>query len=142
MNESIKGQDIRIAGYVLPLQVVEGRVTEFLLAPEMMGCAHNTPIPPSNQMIHVSYPSGIEDRGRTNAVMVVGEIQLEPANYNLFLVDGMMPVNVAYTAQVEDIISVPWAMMLRLRQPTESPGRDTGLGKNSSDHPERYDQQT
>jgi nickel/cobalt exporter len=103
VDDGIDGQDIRIPGYSLPLMVEEGRVTEFLLVPWVGACIH-VPPPPPNQMIHVSYPAGAEDRGRFAAVWLEGRIRLEPGNYDLFLVDGTASINVAYTLQAERII--------------------------------------
>jgi len=102
VDDGIDGQRIRIPGYILPLAVEEGRVTEFLLVPWVGACIH-TPPPPPNQMIHVSCPAGTEDRGRFAAVWLEGPIRLEPASYDLFLVDGTASVNVAYTLQAESI---------------------------------------
>jgi ABC-type nickel/cobalt efflux system permease component RcnA len=102
VDDGIDGQKIRIPGYVLPLAVEGGRVTEFLLVPWVGACIH-TPPPPPNQMIHVSYPAGTEDRGRFVAIWLEGRIRLEPASYDLFLVDGTASINVAYTLQAERI---------------------------------------
>lgn len=48
-------------------------------------------------MIHVSVPGGAETQGQFSPVWIEGTIELKPANYHLFLVDGSMQVKVAYT---------------------------------------------
>ena len=51
--EALDGQQVRLPGYVVPLDVdSEGRVREFLLVPYFGACIH-VPPPPSNQIVHV-----------------------------------------------------------------------------------------
>lgn len=102
VDAGIDGQLVRIPGYMLPLQRDENGVIEFLLVPWVGACIH-TPPPPPNQMIHVSVPGGTEDKGRFAAIWLEGQIDLEPASYDLFLVDGTRTVNVAYTMTTDTI---------------------------------------
>ncbi|GAA5477081.1 DUF3299 domain-containing protein [Haloferula helveola] len=95
VDASMAGKTIRIPGYVLPLREDQSRITEFLLVPWVGACIH-TPPPPPNQMIHVSAPDGVENRGRFTPVWIEGTLHLEPAEYQLFLVDGSGTVKVAY----------------------------------------------
>ncbi len=46
------GQEIRIEGYMLPVDREGDKVYEFLLVPYAGACSH-MPQPPANQMIHV-----------------------------------------------------------------------------------------
>ena len=94
---------MRLAGYVLPLGTGGQKITEFLLVPWVGACIH-TPPPPPNQMIHVSVPGGMEPRGQFSPVWIEGTIEVKPASYDLFLVDGSMQVKVAYS-MVTDVIS-------------------------------------
>jgi hypothetical protein len=48
---SLNGRKGRIAGFVLPLERVGDKVTEFLIVPYFGACIH-TPPPPANQIIH------------------------------------------------------------------------------------------
>ncbi len=51
--EALDGQQVRIPGYVVPLDLdAAGRVREFLLVPYFGACIH-VPPPPSNQIVHV-----------------------------------------------------------------------------------------
>src|SRR5690606_18432104 len=55
MPESLRklnGVEVRIPGFMVPLEDTETRVTEFLLVPYFGACIH-TPPPPPNQMVHV-----------------------------------------------------------------------------------------
>ncbi len=104
VDEGLSGSQIRIPGYILPLKSDnDRRITEFLLVPWVGACIH-TPPPPPNQMIHVTVPGGTDPRGHFSPVWIEGTIELKPASYNLFLVDGSMQVKVAYT-MVTDAIS-------------------------------------
>ncbi len=55
--EELAGQEISLAGYVVPLSGTEDAITEFLLVPNYGACIH-VPPPPANQMIYVvpKYP--------------------------------------------------------------------------------------
>src|SRR5580765_6488729 len=52
LAESMNNARIRIAGFVVPLEYVGDKVTEFLLVPYFGACIHLPP-PPPNQIIHV-----------------------------------------------------------------------------------------
>jgi hypothetical protein len=49
---SLRGERIRIAGFMIPLERKGEQVTEFLLVPYFGACIH-VPPPPANQIIHV-----------------------------------------------------------------------------------------
>ncbi|MEM9236187.1 MAG: DUF3299 domain-containing protein [Verrucomicrobiota bacterium] len=103
VDEGVAGKEIRIPGYMLPLERKGRKVVRFLLVPWVGACIH-TPPPPPNQMIHVEVPEGTEDRGRFAAIWLEGTIRLEPADYDLFLVDGTRSVKVAYTMTTDRIL--------------------------------------
>ncbi|NJM54735.1 MAG: DUF3299 domain-containing protein [Verrucomicrobiae bacterium] len=103
VDQQLAGARIRIPGYVLPLAFNDHRkITEFLLVPWVGACIHTPPAPP-NQMIHVSVPGGAEPKGHFSPVWLEGALELKPASYNLFLVDGTRSVNVAFTMVAERI---------------------------------------
>lgn len=52
MNTALNGREIRIPGYVVPLDQQADGIREFLLVPYFGACIH-TPPPPANQIIHV-----------------------------------------------------------------------------------------
>lgn len=57
--KALDGRQIRLPGYIVPLDVTEeGRVTEFLFVPYFGACIH-VPPPPSNQIVHVTSELGV-----------------------------------------------------------------------------------
>ena len=51
-NPALNGVEVKIPGFIVPLEENKGEVTEFLLVPYFGACIH-TPPPPSNQIIEV-----------------------------------------------------------------------------------------
>ena len=52
INPLVLGQSVRLPGYVVPLEDLEGGIKEFLLVPYFGACVHSPP-PPANQIVHV-----------------------------------------------------------------------------------------
>jgi len=104
-NEDINGKQVRIPGYLLPLEFTEKEVTEFLLVPWVGACIH-TPPPPAVQIIHVKVDKGIDLDGNMYApVWVDGQIAIEFSNPELDFVDGVQNIEVGYKIEggtVED----------------------------------------
>lgn len=58
INAGFNEKDIRIPGFVVPIEYDENQViTEFFLVPYFGACIH-VPPPPPNQIIYVKYPKG------------------------------------------------------------------------------------
>ncbi|MGR3714798.1 MAG: DUF3299 domain-containing protein [Shimia sp.] len=95
-NKDVVGKNIRIPGYLLPLEVKDGKATEFLLVPTVGACIH-TPPPPANQIVLVSYPQGFEAGGLYTPIWISGTIKSDPGERSLYLVDGNLDVNITYT---------------------------------------------
>jgi hypothetical protein len=51
-RSELNGANIRLPGYVVPLEQSRGEVKEFLLVPYFGACIHSPP-PPANQIVHV-----------------------------------------------------------------------------------------
>lgn len=100
VSPELLGVDVRLPGYVLPLELVDGKAVEFLLVPTVGACIH-TPAPPANQMIHVSYPEGIEVKGLYDPVWISGILGTEPSIQQVRYVDGQSNVAVSYTMRPE-----------------------------------------
>lgn len=103
VNEELIGQEIRIPGYLLPLEIRNRKAVEFLLVPTVGACIH-TPPPPANQLIHVVHPEGIEIRGLYDAVWVTGVMQADSSVQDVRYSDGQAEVAVSYaihSARVE-----------------------------------------
>ncbi len=54
---TINGMNIKIPGFIIPLEDNQDVVREFLFVPSPMSCVH-VPPPPPNQIIHVQMASG------------------------------------------------------------------------------------
>jgi uncharacterized protein len=70
-NHALNGAQVRIAGYVVPLDARKGEMREFLLVPYFGACIH-TPPPPANQIIHVTVAQPVKDLRTMDAVSVAG----------------------------------------------------------------------
>lgn len=49
----LKGQRVRLPGYVVPLDMVGDKLQDFLLVPYFGACVHSPP-PPANQIVHIT----------------------------------------------------------------------------------------
>ncbi len=103
VNETIIGQEIRIPGYVLPLEMRDGKAVEFLLVPTVGACIH-TPPPPANQLIHVIHPEGIEIKGLYDPVWVTGIVQADASVREARYADGQAEVAVSYAMQPASVV--------------------------------------
>ncbi|WP_084429029.1 DUF3299 domain-containing protein [Aliagarivorans marinus] len=52
LNQEVLSSEVRLAGFVVPLEWHNQHVTEFLLVPYFGACVHAPP-PPANQIVHV-----------------------------------------------------------------------------------------
>ena len=94
--EELNGQQVRMAGFALPLEFSGEKVTEFLLVPWVGACIH-TPPPPPNQIVYVRFDEGIESPGRFSALWVTGKMAVKAASKKLFLVDGSSDIGIGYS---------------------------------------------
>ena len=72
----LDGALVRLPGFVVPLDVAEGKVSSFLLVPYYGACIHQPP-PPSNQIVHVSFAAPVELESMYAPVWVVGRMRVE-----------------------------------------------------------------
>jgi len=102
--EKLNGQQVRIPGYLLPLETSQGRVTEFLLVPYVGACIH-VPPPPPNQIIHVKYnqKKGYKSSKLFEPVWVTGDIVIKSLLKELFLVDGSAEIAIGYSMQAKGV---------------------------------------
>ncbi|MCA0240514.1 MAG: DUF3299 domain-containing protein [Proteobacteria bacterium] len=75
-NPALDGQNVRIPGYVVPLEEGKDGVAEFLLVPYFGACIHSPP-PPANQIIHVLPRSVAKGVRSMDAVWVSGTLRRE-----------------------------------------------------------------
>ncbi len=102
--EELNGQRVRIPGYLLPLEMFETKVKEFLLVPYVGACIH-VPPPPPNQIVHVNIvgKEGYRLKSMYEPVWVSGEISVKSVVRDLYLVDGSAAINIGYTMQANRI---------------------------------------
>lgn len=74
VDSSLNNTKVRIPGFMIPIDTVKGKVTEFLLVPYFGACIH-TPPPPANQIIHVFPSTPLKDVRMMDAIWVSGTIQ-------------------------------------------------------------------
>ncbi len=101
--EELNGRDIRIPGYVLPLDFSGTLVKKFLLVPYVGACIH-TPPPPPNQIINVAISDGFQSKGLFAPVWVSGRITTGKTKENLTFVDGRSKVSVGYSIKATKIV--------------------------------------
>ncbi|EJL01253.1 lipoprotein, putative [Pseudomonas fluorescens Q2-87] len=81
--KALDGQQIRLPGYIVPLEVSEeGRTTDFLLVPYFGACIH-VPPPPSNQIVHVKSEVGVKLDELYQPYWVEGAMQVKPSTSEL-----------------------------------------------------------
>lgn len=101
-NSDLLGQSVRLPGYLLPLEIEDERVTEFLLVPTVGACIH-VPPPPANQIVYVRYPEGFAATGLFTPVWIDGQMEASHEVYSLWLVDGQTDVAVTYTMDASGV---------------------------------------
>ena len=102
VNETLNEQLVRLAGYVLPLEMDGLKITEFLLVPYVGACIHE-PVPPANQIVLVKFAQGIEVDGRFTPVWVQGKMSTEIGTSKLYLMDGNADIPRSYTLDADAI---------------------------------------
>jgi len=83
--ESMEGRYVKMPGFVVPLETVGDKVTEFFLVPYFGACIH-VPPPPANQMIFVAVQKGnsIKMTGDMfEAVWVTGNLSIKTTSNEL-----------------------------------------------------------
>ncbi|WP_220719558.1 DUF3299 domain-containing protein [Agarivorans litoreus] len=73
---ALDGQNMRMPGFIVPLESDGNKITEFFLVPFFGACLHLPP-PPPNQIIHVSHPKGIDMIEPWEVVWISGEMQVK-----------------------------------------------------------------
>lgn len=95
VNAELDGQNVRMPGYILPLEFSGKDITEFLLVPYVGACIH-TPPPPPNQIVHVKSDKPIANVTVFSPVWVTGRLSAVSAKKSLSLVDGASEISVGY----------------------------------------------
>lgn len=92
VRTELDGSEVKIPGFVIPLEGDANNITEFLLVPYFGACIH-VPPPPPNQIIYVKFPSGAPVQELWDVVYVVGELKAETMEHELaqtgYLLNGV-----------------------------------------------------
>lgn len=81
--KALDGQQVKLPGYIVPLEVSEeGRTTEFLLVPYYGACIH-VPPPPSNQIVHIFSEMGVRVEDLYQPYWIEGRMQVKNTSSEL-----------------------------------------------------------
>lgn len=81
--KALDGQQVKLPGYIVPLEVSEeGRTTEFLLVPYYGACIH-VPPPPSNQIVHIISEIGVKIEDLYQPYWIEGAMQVKASSSEL-----------------------------------------------------------
>ena len=98
----LNGTQIKLAGYLLPLQYTEQGETEFLLVPYVGACIHE-PVPPPNQIVFVELNKPFKPDELYAPVWVTGTMRTEVSTKALNYVDGSADIPIGYSLKAERI---------------------------------------
>jgi hypothetical protein len=101
--EDLHGRLVRMPGYLLPLEVIDAKVTEFLLVPYIGACIH-VPPPPPNQIVYVKIiKEAYRHKGLNDPVWVTGKMSVKSMTRDLYLVDGSADVSIGYALEARQV---------------------------------------
>ncbi len=82
LNQDLDGKQVKVPGFVVPLEVDSKGIHSFLLVPYAGACIH-TPPPPPNQLILVHTPAPWGDHEFYQPIWVTGEIRTQIHNSDI-----------------------------------------------------------
>jgi hypothetical protein len=74
--KTLHGQQVRLPGFVAPLERSPRGISEFLLVPYFGACIHSPP-PPANQIVHVIVSDPITEKMAQGAVFASGRLEVQ-----------------------------------------------------------------
>lgn len=99
--KALDGQQVKLPGYIVPLEVSEeGRTTEFLLVPYYGACIH-VPPPPSNQIVHVFSEIGIKVEELYQPYWIEGPMQVKASSSELAEAGYQMEAEKIYAYELQ-----------------------------------------
>lgn len=91
VRPELNGSEVKIPGFVIPLEGDDKAITEFLLVPYFGACIH-VPPPPPNQIIYVKFAKGAPIQQLWDVVYVVGKLQTQHISHEVaevgYLLEG------------------------------------------------------
>ena len=97
---ALDGSEIKMAGYLLPLEYTEKGETEFLLVPYVGACIH-TPAPPPNQIVFVELSKPYKPTELYAPVWITGTMRTKVSTKALSYVDGSADIPVGYSLEAK-----------------------------------------
>ena len=91
-RQDLANQFVKLAGYMTPLNVEQGKTRMFLLVPYVGACIH-VPAPPANQIVLVESKTPIEVRRMWEPFEAVGTLQVKTLSTQLADVSYKMDLN-------------------------------------------------
>ncbi|PKF49021.1 DUF3299 domain-containing protein [Enterovibrio nigricans] len=92
IRPELNNSEVRIPGFVIPLEGDANTVTEFLLVPFFGACIH-VPPPPPNQIVYVKFEKGAPVQALWDVVYVVGTLKTQTMSHDLaqagYLLEGV-----------------------------------------------------
>ncbi|MFB2831121.1 DUF3299 domain-containing protein [Aeromonas jandaei] len=82
VNKKLDQQNVRLPGFVVPLEGDAKKITAFLLVPYFGACIH-VPPPPTNQVVYVSYPKGAPVDDLWDAIWVKGKMRTVSSSHEM-----------------------------------------------------------
>ncbi|PML00691.1 hypothetical protein BCT86_18210 [Vibrio breoganii] len=82
VREELNNTQVKIPGFVIPIEGTSMAVKEFLLVPFYGACIHIPP-PPQNQLIHVTMDDFEEIKGMWEVVYVTGTLTTQSYDHEL-----------------------------------------------------------
>ena len=99
--KALDGQQVKLPGYIVPLEVSEeGRTTEFLLVPYYGACIH-VPPPPSNQIVHIVSEMGVRVEDLYQPYWIEGRMQVKNTSSELAEAGYQMDAEKIYAYELE-----------------------------------------
>ncbi|MEN5199791.1 DUF3299 domain-containing protein [Pseudomonas wadenswilerensis] len=99
--KALDGQQVKLPGYIVPLEVSEeGRTTEFLLVPYYGACIH-VPPPPSNQIVHIFSEIGVKVEDLYQPYWIEGQMQVKATSSELADAGYQMEAEKIYAYELE-----------------------------------------
>ncbi|MEM8685928.1 MAG: DUF3299 domain-containing protein [Pseudomonadota bacterium] len=96
--KALNGAEIKMAGYLLPLEYTEKGETEFLLVPYIGACIH-TPAPPPNQIVFVELNKPYKPDELYAPVWITGTMRTKVSVKALSYVDGSADIPTGYSLE-------------------------------------------
>ncbi|MDY0936648.1 DUF3299 domain-containing protein [Pseudomonas viridiflava] len=100
--KALDGKQVRLPGYIVPLEVSEeGRVIEFLLVPYFGACIH-VPPPPANQIVHVTSELGVKVDELYQPYWIEGPMQTKSSSSELAEAGYQMQADKIFVYELPD----------------------------------------